>query len=81
MALPLFDPIALPPNVELVDVNSLEEPERTEYQALALEAWVESAGGTWVLDPRDWSDNEGMFIVRENGETIGVAIVLDVEGL
>lgn len=83
MGLPLFDPIEIPPETTLVDVNTIEDDdERQQYQALALELWVEEEnGGDWNLDPREWSDNEGIFVVEEDGEAIGVAIVLDVEAL
>ena len=79
MMLPLFDDISLPPNTTLVDVNSLPNPEREQYQGLALQLWVDETGEEPPV--REWDDNEGMFVVYESGTVIGVAIITDVEAL
>lgn len=78
MALPLWDPIELPPDATLVDVNSIaDEVLRGTLQALALEAWIEDTGE----DPtaRDWRDDEGIFAVYVDGEAVGVTIVTGIE--
>ena len=77
--LPLWDPIALPPEALLVDINSIEpEALRVELQARALEAYLADAGVDDVV--RDWSDDEGMFAVYEDDEIVGVVLILGVEG-
>lgn len=83
MSLPLFDPIELPPDFVLIDINSIEdEDERQQYQALALELWVEEENdGDWVVEPREWHDDEGAFLVTQDGDPIGIVIVYDVEAL
>ena len=82
MTLPIFDPIDLPPDTVLIDINSIDEPQRSQYQAAALMGWAEEVGSDDILElMRDWADNEGVFVVEENGERIGLTIVLDVEAL
>jgi len=79
--LPLFDPIDLPPNTVLVDINSIEDDdERHGYQAAALELYTEEEL-EGEFEPREWDNNEGIFLVSEDGVPIGIAIVYDVEGL
>jgi len=76
--LPLWDPIALPPDSSLVDINSIEpESLRVELQAQALEAYLDDVGVDAVV--RDWSDAEGMFAVYEDDEIVGVVLIIGVE--
>ena len=79
MSLPLWDPIDVPPDWTLVDINSIEDDdERQECQAKAMQAWLDA--GEEI--PREWDDNEGIFVVRDlSGEVVGIAIVLDVAGM
>jgi len=81
MSFPIFDPIQLPPDAILVDINSIaDETERQRFQAKALDAWIEATGGDYEsFEPREWSDDEGLFICYENGIAIGVAIVSGIE--
>lgn len=84
MSLPLWDPIHLPPDFTLVDVNSFaDEDERTEYQAAALDAWITENGlesGAGVV--RDWNDEEGAFIVMDSdGNKIGVVFIMEPENV
>lgn len=84
MSLPLWDPIHLPPDFTLVDVNSFaDEDERTEYQAAALDAWITENGlesGAVVV--RDWNDEEGAFIVMDSdGNKIGVVFIMEPENV
>lgn len=82
MSLPLWDPITLPPNLTLVDINSLTpESKRHECQAVALELWITETGES-VEDfaARDWSDDEGMFVAYDAaGDIVGIVIMTDVE--
>ena len=76
--MPLWDPIALPPDSSLVDINSIEpESLRVELQAQALEAYLDDVGVDDVV--RDWSDAEGMFAVYEDDEIVGVVLIIGVE--
>lgn len=77
MSFPLFDPIDLPPNHRLVDVNSLPDEECVKHQAAALALWVEETGEDTPI--RDWNDNEGIFVVYEGDDIVGIAIIMDVE--
>ena len=79
MALPLWDPIALPPDYTLVDINSLTpESFMQEMQAQALQLWVDETGEPF--GERDWSDDEGIFAVYDGGgDVVGVVIIVDVE--
>jgi len=80
MSLPIFDPISLPPNAVLVDVNSIaDDVERAKFQALALGAWIDATGTYEDFEPREWSDDEGIFVCYEDGVAIGVAIVAGIE--
>ena len=81
MALPLFDPIQIPPDAVLVDVHSLTpDAEREKYQGLALELWIEETGeGPEDFAARYWDDNEGIFVVKEGDTIVGVAVITDVE--
>ena len=81
MSFPIFDPISLPPNAVLVDVNSIAaDAERTRFQALALGAWIDATGGAYDdFEPREWSNDEGVFVVYEDGAAIGVVIVTGIE--
>ena len=85
MSIPVFDPIQLPPNHVLEDINGIaDEEERQTLQAAALEYWMEDMGED-PLDAggRDWSDNEGIFAVCDTttGDCVGIAIVTDVQAL
>lgn len=79
MSFPLWDPIDIPPDYTAVDVNSIEDEDlRMELQGLAVDYWMEIEGAS--PDPREWSDDEGMFALYDTeGEVIGVMIILDVE--
>ena len=85
MTLPLFDPIDLPPGTILVDVNSLPDGKREECQGLALQLWMDETGeGPDEFAAREWDDNEGIFVVTEDGTLdtiIGLVVVTDVEAL
>ena len=82
MSLPLWDPIHLPPDYTLVDVNAIEDDdERAACQAKVLDTWRDEEGLA-IEDEvlREWDDNEGAFIVFDgDGVAVGVAIILDVE--
>ena len=82
MSLPLWDPIALPPDWTMVDVNAIEpEAERQRCQAGALEAWLEEEGLTYADEVvREWSDDEGAFVIVDaDGEKVGFAFILEEE--
>ena len=82
MSLPLWEDIELPPDFTLRDINGLEpESFRTEMQALALELWVEETEEPWDdVATRDWSDDEGFFIVLDgSAEIVGILIMTGVE--
>ena len=82
MSLPLFDDIDLPPDATLVDVNTLSDEYRNEYQARAFGYWMEEEGISFEdFEARDWNGNEGIFVVMEDGAIIGVAIIFDVESV
>lgn len=83
MALPLWDPIDIPPGTTLVDVNSLTPASlREQMQGEVLTAWVAAQGLSWAdVPPRPWADNEGAFIVYENETAVGVVIIFDVEAM
>ena len=82
MSLPIWDPIELPPDTVCVDINSIEpESLRVKLQADALEAYlleIDAAPDSEVV--RDWSDEEGIFAVYEDGEITGLVLLLEVEG-
>lgn len=77
MSLPLWDPIELPPDFTLIDVNSIEdEDERLLRQSQVLEMLDENP----FENPREWSDDEGMFLVLDaSGAKVGLALILDTE--
>lgn len=76
MSFPLWDPIELPPDAVLIDINSIEDEDfRMQLQAEILQIWIDDEGEL----PREWSGNEGAFAVYENEELIGVALMLEVE--
>jgi len=81
MSLPLWDPIQMPPDYTLVDINSLEPEElRQSMQSQALALWLAEIGeepGASIV--REWSHDEGMFAVYDAANTIvGITIISDV---
>jgi len=82
MSLPLWDPIELPPDHTLIDINSIEpEPLRLQLQARALELFAEVTGEDPTIDPRAWSDEEGCFAIYVGAEIVGVSLVFGVESV
>lgn len=85
MSLPLFDPIEIPPDTTLVDVNAIEDPEERQIcQAAAFALYVDTElGGDWsAVPPRPWDPNEGAFcVLDEDGTPIGIVLIFDVEEL
>lgn len=83
MSIPLLDPIELPPDWTLVDVQTLEDAERDRLQGDALGAWADEEGlDLGELVDRNWDPNEGIFAVLDGvGDLVGVSIVWDVEAL
>lgn len=80
--IPLWDDIQIPPDHTLRDINGLDQPLRDEMQARALELFVdEENGGDWTAAvARDWSDDEGIFVVLDPaGDIVGIQIMLEVE--
>ena len=78
--LPLWEPIPLPPGHTLVDINGLTPQSlMLQRQGEALALWVEETGEP--LADREWSDDEGIFVVVEDatGEHVGITIVVDVD--
>ena len=82
MSMPLWEDIELPPNFTLRDINGLEpESFRQEMQGLALQLWVEETEEPWDdVATREWSDDEGMFVVFDgDDEIVGIYIMTGVE--
>jgi hypothetical protein len=84
MSLPIWDPIELPPDYTLVDINSLDpEPLLQEMQARALQEYMnelELGPEDFMEIVRDWNDEEGIFAVfNTDDEIVGVTLIVDVE--
>lgn len=82
MALPLWDPVAVPPDFTLVDINSIvDDDERMSLQAEALDVWIESQGMSYDdAIAHDWSPSEGMFALRDLlGSYVGIVLLVEVE--
>lgn len=80
MSLPLWDPIALPPDHTMYDINGLPEGlEKWNLQHQAVELWMAETGENPFENPRPWSDEEGMFYVVNDltGQTVAVALITD----
>jgi hypothetical protein len=80
MSIPLWDPIDIPPEFTLVDVNAIEpEDERLRCQAGALDAWLEEEGLDYTDEVvRDWSSDEGAFVVVDtDGNKVGFTFILE----
>lgn len=76
MSLPLWDPIDLPPDWTLIDINSIDDEDlRLKLQGEIMQAWLDDDGDI----PREWSANEGIFAVYDSAnELLGVALMLEV---
>lgn len=78
MALPIWDPIEIPPDYTLVDINGIaDEDLRLSLQAQALEVWMDETGGEW--QPRLWDPNEGAFAIYDGEELLGITVIWEVE--
>lgn len=81
MSLPLWDPIEVPPDTTLVDVNAIEDDDlRLQLQGEALDLWIEEQGLSYEDQiVREWSEDEGVFAVYEDGEIVGLTFIVGVE--